>query len=68
MFHPPKIPQQQWNNNKTGLPRVPIANPLKANVAPIADPFFQPLLAVVDPAATVQPATGFINLLNLKIH
>ena len=47
MIHPPKIPQQQRNGNRTGIQRVPIAKPLKADVAPIADPFFPPLLAFV---------------------
>ena len=46
-FHPPKIPQWQRNGNGTGFQRVPIENPLNADVAPIADPFFQLLLAVV---------------------
>ena len=47
MFHPPKMPQQQRNGNRTGFQRVPIENPLNADVAPVSDPFFQPLLAVV---------------------
>ena len=47
MFHPPKIPQRQWNGNGTGFQRVPVENPLNADVAPIADPFFQLLLTVV---------------------
>ena len=50
MFHPPKIPQRQWNGNGMGLQRVRVANPLNVNVAPIADPFFSrcsPLLAIV---------------------
>ena len=47
MFHPPKMPQRQRNGNGTGFQRVPVENPLNADVAPIADPFFQPLLAVV---------------------
>ena len=40
MFHPPKIPQRQWNGNGTGFQRVPVANPLNVNVAPIVDHFF----------------------------
>ena len=47
MFHPPKIPQPQWSGNGTGLQWVPVANPLNVEVAPVADPFFPPLLAVV---------------------
>ena len=47
MFHPPKMPQRQRNGNATGFERVPVENPLNADVAPVADPFFQPLLAVV---------------------
>ena len=47
MLHPPKIPQRQWNGNGTGLERVPVANPLNADVVPIAHLFFLPLLAVV---------------------
>ena len=50
MFHPPKIPQQQRNGNGIGLQWVPVANPLNANVAPVADPLFQLLLAVVGSA------------------
>ena len=41
------MPQRQRNGNGTGFQRVPIENPLNADVAPVADPFFQPLLAVV---------------------
>ena len=62
MFHPPKIPQRQWNGNGTGLQRGPIANPLNVDVAPIVDPFFQPLLAVVG------SATGSLKLLNLELN
>ena len=47
MFHPPKMPQRQWNGNGTGFQWVPVENPLNADVVPVADPFFQPLLAVV---------------------
>ena len=47
MFHSPKMPQRQRNGNGTGFQRVPVENPLNADVAPVADPFFQPLLAVV---------------------
>ena len=47
MFHPPKIPQQQRNGNGTGFQRVPIEKSLNADVAPVANPFFQPLLDVV---------------------
>ena len=61
VFHPPKIPQRQRNGNGTGFQWVPIENPLNADVAPVADPFFQPLLAVVGvvgPTAVVGNATG----------
>ena len=47
MFHPPKMPQRQRNSNRTGFQRVPVENPLNADVAPVAHPFFQPLLTVV---------------------
>ena len=47
MFHPPNIPQRQRNSNETGFQWVPVENLLNADVAPVADPFFQPLLAVV---------------------
>ena len=47
MFHPPKIPQRQRNGNGTRFQWVPVENSLNADVEPIADPFFQPLLAVV---------------------
>ena len=47
MFHPPKMPQRQRNGNGMGFQRVPIENLLNADVAPVADLFFQPLLAVV---------------------
>ena len=57
MFHPPKIPQQQQNGNGTGLQWVPIANPLNADVAPVADQNFQPLLAVVGSTAVAGNAT-----------
>lgn len=50
-----------------GLQWVPIANPLKVDVAPIADSFFQPLLAIVDQIAIVDAATSFINFLNVRI-
>ena len=40
MFHPPKIPQRQRNSNGTGFQWVLVENPLNADVAPIADPFF----------------------------
>ena len=46
------------NGNRTGFQRVPIENPLNADVAPVADPFFQPLLAVVGLTAIVENATG----------
>ena len=45
-FHPPRIPQQQWNGNKTGWKWVTVADPLKSDVAPIVDPFFKPFLAI----------------------
>lgn len=44
MLHPPEIAQRQWNGNGKGLQRVPIGNPSKADVAPVAESFFQPLL------------------------
>ena len=47
MFHPPRFPQRQRSGNGTGFQRVPVANPLNADVAPVADPFFKPLLTVV---------------------
>ena len=46
-----RVPQQERNSNGTGLQWVPVANPVKADVAPVVDPFFEPLLAVVDPTA-----------------
>ena len=58
MFHPLKIPQQQRNGNGTGLQQIPNENPFNADVAPVADPFFQPLLAVVGSTAVVENATG----------
>ena len=58
MFHPPKIPQRQQNGNRTGFQQVPVENPLNADVAPVANPFFQPLLAVVGSTAVVGNATG----------
>ena len=58
MFHPPKIPQRQRNSNRTGFQRVPVENPLNADVATVADPFFQPLFAVVGSTAVVENATG----------
>ena len=58
MFHPPKIPQRQRNGNRIGFQRVPVENPLNADVVPIANPVFQPLLAVVGPKAVVGNATG----------
>lgn len=62
MFHPPKVPQWQWNGNGTSLQQVPVANQLKSDVASAAKPFFQPLLAIV------VTTTVFINLLNLRIN
>ena len=41
------IPPKSPNGNGTGFQRVPVENPLNTDVAPVADPFFQPLLAVV---------------------
>ena len=58
MFHPPNIPQRQQNGNGTGFQRVPVENPLNADVAPVADPFFQLLLAVVGSTTVVGNATG----------
>ena len=45
-------PKKSPNGNGTGFQRVPVLNgyPLNADVAPVADPFFQPLLAVVENA------------------
>ena len=64
MFHPPKIPRWQRNGNGTGFQWVPIENPLNADVALVADPFFQLLLAVVGSTAVVENATGsFICLI-----
>ena len=66
MFHPPKIPQQQRNSNRTGFQWVPIANPLNADVPPVVDPLFShclPLLAVVVPTTVVGNATGSLILL-----
>ena len=63
MFHPPKNPQRQQNGNGMGFQWVPVENPLNADVGPVADPFFQPLLAVVGPTAIVGNATGSLNCL-----
>ena len=55
------ILQKSPNGNGTGFQWVPIENPLNANVAPVADPFFSrccPLLAVVGSTAVVENATG----------
>ena len=38
------IPPKSPNGNGTGFQWAPIENPLNADVAPVADPFFQPLL------------------------
>ena len=57
MFHPPKMPQRQRNGNGMGLQWVPVENPLNADVAPVADPFFQPLFAIVGSTAIVENAT-----------
>ena len=43
----------------------PVENPLNADVAPIADPFFQPLLAVVGSTAIVENAMGSLICLIL---
>ena len=61
MFHPPKMPQWQQNGNGMGFQWVPIENPLNADVAPVAEPFFQPLLplfTIVSSTAVVENATG----------
>ena len=58
MSHPPKMPQRQRKGNGTGFHRGPVENPLNADVAPVADPFFQPLFAVVGSTAVVENATG----------
>ena len=60
MFHPPKILQQQRNGNGMGFQGVPVANPLNADVAPVADPFFQPLLAVVGSTAVAGNAIALL--------
>ena len=52
------ILQKSPNSNGTGFQRVPTENPLNANVAPVADPVFQPLLAVVGSTTIVENATG----------
>ena len=52
------ILQKSPNGNGTILERVFNGYPLNANMAPVADPFFQPLLAVVDSTAIVENATG----------
>ena len=66
-FHHPclnqrcSIPPKSPNGKGTGFQRVPVENPLNADVAPVADPFFQPLLAVVcrvGSTAVVENATG----------
>ena len=67
MFHPPKIPQRQQNGNGTGFQWVPVENPLNADVAPVADPFFQPLLAVVGSTAIVENATGSLICLIVTV-
>ena len=71
MFHSPKIPERQRNGNGTGFQRVPIENRLNADVAPIADPFFQPLLAIVCRCwfnGHCWKCNGSINLLNLRLN
>ena len=50
------VPSSQ--NAPTATERVFNGYPLNADVAPIADPFFQPLLAVVGSTAVVENATG----------
>ena len=64
MVHRCFIPQKSFNGNRTVLKWVPIVNPLKSNRAPISNSVFEPLLSVgIDNAAT-----GFINVLNLRVH
>ena len=63
MFHPPKIPQRQWNGNRTGLQWVPIANPLNANMGPVVDPF-PPVVGRCWPNGHCWKCNGVINLLN----
>ena len=65
MFHPPKILQWQRNGNGTSLQRVPIENLLNAEMAPVADPFFQLLLAII---GRCWIRSGIINLLNLELN
>ena len=71
MLHPPKIPQRQLNGNGMGFQWVTVENRLNADVAPVADPFFQPLLAVVGrcwPNDRCWKCNGFINFLNLRLN
>ena len=65
MFHPPKIPQRQRNGNGTGLQWVSVANPLKADMAPVADSFFQQFLVIVSRYCS---CNGFTSLLNLGLN
>ena len=65
MFHPPKIPEPQQYSNRTGLQLVPVANLLNADVVLVADPFFQPLLAVV---GRCWICNGVIDLLSLGLN
>ena len=54
-----------------GFQWVPVENSLNADVAPVADPFFQPLLAVVGRCWSnghCWKCNGFINLLNLRLN
>ena len=67
MFHPPRIPQWQWNGNGAGFQRVPVENPLNADVAPIANPFFSAVASRCWPNGRCWKCNGFINLLNLRL-
>ena len=62
------ILQKSPNGNGMGFQQVPIEDPLNADVAPIADPFFQPLLAVVGSTAYFENATGLLICFNLRLN
>ena len=47
------------------MQRVPVEKPLNADVAPVADPFFQPLLADV---GRCWKCNRFTDLLNLRLN
>ena len=60
MFHPPKMPQRQWNGNGTGFQRVPVENPLNANVAPAAGRCL--------PLLVQRPLLKMQRVLNLRLN